>query len=642
MGRPYQKELSELAGTFEWSREIDVSELAHFFGAIRQLPLVCVGSGGSLAVASFGAVLHELFCERVSRAATPLDIASNPATRNAAVLFLSASGKHPDVLGSFKCVAETEPQCLAVLCGNENSPLFALVKQYPQAKFISYKLPNTRDGFLATNSVLANAVMILRAFLKAHGAESSLPGFEQLNQPIGLLKLLDELRFETGKLWKYRNILLLHGRGAMPAALDFESRFHEAGLASVHVADLRNFAHGRHYWLAKLHEDTAVLVLASAKDRKLADKTLSLIPKHIVRAKMVASDENPLSAITLFLATIHMAGWAGQYHCVDPGKPHVPQFGRAIYHLNAWKGLHDKEDRALTAVWRKSKKSRLVLSSTPVGQEWRTRRDLFVRNLEQVRFRALVVDYDGTICAPSERFTHPGPLMAQQLNELLRCGIWLGVATGRGKSVKKALRTVLNQDEWGKVIVGYYNGAQTAFLSEDKMPVQRATTGGPVTAFLQVLREEHELGHKIRIDANADQIKIEPQHDADIDEILCWVQHLIATSKLEVHAVVSTRSIDIVKGGTSKRSVIRTITDAVGQNESILCIGDAGAWPGNDFELLGGQHSLSADSTSPRPGTCWNLAPVGIRGCEATLGYLMALDVKKGYARFRTGALESI
>ena len=642
MGRLYQKELSELAGTFQWSREIDVSDLARFFAEIRQIPLVCVGSGGSFAVAAFGAALQELFCERVSRAATPLDIASNPATRNAAVLFLSASGKHPDVLGSFKCVAETEPQRLAVLCGNEDSPLCGLVKQYSQAKFISYILPNTRDGFLATNSVLANAVMILRAFLKAHGAESSLPEFECLNQPIGLVKLLDDLRFATAKLWKYPNILLLHGRGAMPAALDFESRFHEAGLAAVQVADLRNFAHGRHYWLAKLHEETAVLVLASDKDRNLAEKTLSLIPKHIVRAKVVASDESPLSAITLFLATIHMAGWAGQFHGVDPGRPHVPQFGRSIYHLNAWKALHDKEDRALTAVWRKSKKSRLVLSSTAVGQEWRTRRDLFIRNLEQVQFRALVVDYDGTICAPSERFTHPGPLMAQQLNKLLKSGVWLGVATGRGKSVRKALRTVLDTEEWGKVIVGYYNGAQIALLSDDKTPKQRMATGGPVDAFLQLLREEHELNHKIRVDANADQIKIEPQHDADIAEVLCWVQHLMATSKLELRAVVSTRSIDIVKNGTSKRSVIGAIADAVGKRESILCIGDAGEWPGNDFELLGAQHSLSADSTSPRPGTCWNLAPVGVRGCEATLGYLMALHLEKGYARFRTGALESV
>lgn len=54
----------------------------------------------------------------------------------------------------------------------------------------------------------------------------------------------------------------------------------------------------------------------------------------------------------------------------------------------------------------------------------------------------------------------------------------------------------------------------------------------------------------------------------------------------------------------------------------ILCIGDKGRWPGNDFDLLSEPFSLSVDEVSSDPVTCWNLAPAGYRGIQATLYYL--------------------
>jgi hypothetical protein len=62
-------------------------------------------------------------------------------------------------------------------------------------------------------------------------------------------------------------------------------------------------------------------------------------------------------------------------------------------------------------------------------------------------------------------------------------------------------------------------------------------------------------------------------------------------------------------------------------NAQVLCIGDRGCWSGNDFDLLREPFSLSVDEVSPDPTTCWNLAPAGHRGVQATLDYLGAMQV---------------
>ena len=101
--------------------------------------------------------------------------------------------------------------------------------------------------------------------------------------------------------------------------------------------------------------------------------------------------------------------------------------------------------------------------------------------------------------------------------------------------------------------------------------------------------------------------------------------------------VTSTHSIDIIAPGVSKRSLLKhlgELTDPI-HEEDILCIGDRGAWPGNDFELLRHKHALSVDEVSTDLDSGWNLAPPGCRGVEATEYYLKCLTPTDGGVAFR-------
>jgi hypothetical protein len=99
--------------------------------------------------------------------------------------------------------------------------------------------------------------------------------------------------------------------------------------------------------------------------------------------------------------------------------------------------------------------------------------------------------------------------------------------------------------------------------------------------------------------------------------------------------VRSSHTLDFLAPSVSKLSLVKTIALATGNSETpILCIGDKGEWPGNDFELLSWEYSLSVDEISPDPESCWNLAPFGHRNVQATMDYLKAMVIENGLMRF--------
>ena len=293
-----------------------------------------VGSGGSYAVAAFVAALHEMYAERLARPATPLDVACTPATRNSGILFISARGKHPDVLGAFRAVAEMEPPALGAFCGTESGPLADLVRTVARAVYLPVQFPE-KDGFLATKSVLASAVLLMKAYWAAYSVNHSLPPYTALDPP-GTERMIQSAKENTAILWTYPQLLVLHGPAGAAAALDIESRFQEAGVAAVQLADFRNFAHGRYYWLARKGDSTAVLALVSPTDRRIASRTLDLLPSDVKWGKVEVNASDPLASVELLLLSIHMGRWAALANGFDPRKPKVPKWGRKIYHLDIW------------------------------------------------------------------------------------------------------------------------------------------------------------------------------------------------------------------------------------------------------------------------------------------------------------------
>jgi len=99
----------------------------------------------------------------------------------------------------------------------------------------------------------------------------------------------------------------------------------------------------------------------------------------------------------------------------------------------------------------------------------------------------------------------------------------------------------------------------------------------------------------------------------------------------------SGHSVDVVPEAVSKVAVVeRLLEQSVNEGtDAVLRVGDRGRWPGNDAQLLASPYGLSVHEVSSDAHSCWNFAPPGQRGWQATLWCLGHLKVSKRGIRFR-------
>ncbi|MBB1094231.1 sucrose-6-phosphate hydrolase, partial [Rhodopseudomonas palustris] len=448
----------------------------------------------------------------------------------------------------------------------------------------------------------------------------------------------------TTQLWSRPTTLVLHASSTRIGAIDLESKFTEAALGNLQLADYRNFAHGRHHWLAKRGETSGVLALVTDDDRSLAERTLALIPPEIPRAQLCFAGNASATALSALVAALRVSGWAGAARGIDPGRPGVPDFGRKLYNLPLPRAVRAESLAALTArdaaaIARKAGVAPERMAGAGELDRWRLALDSFRDRLRAATFAGVVLDYDGTIVDTRDRFVPASEVMCRQLERVAANGAWVAIATGRGRSVRRDLQARLPKTLWERVLVGYYNGAEIARLNDDDVPDGSDGTCSALAPLAAALRNQPELAQVARQTERRYQITLEVTRA--IPESRLWdlaQQIIMMTGTADVTVTRSSHSVDIVAAGVSKLNVLIHLRNLTG-SAPLLSIGDRGRWPGNDYELLRGPYALSVDEISVDPATCWNLAQPGQRGPAAALEYLSSLQVHDGILGFAKDAL---
>lgn len=640
MTKKYEEELNHLPQTYQWSLRAPIDKLCSFIEASRLLPLFAVGSGGSLTAAYMATLLHQRV-GMMAKAVTPLEFTNlRNFMPNTSVLILSAGGRNIDILSAFRLAAVSEPRQLMTLCMRTNSPIADLSNKFQYTQILDFDLPCGKDGFLATNSLLAFFTILTRAYNEINSEKDPI-------LPVSLFSNVESYKqvvLPTQPLFEKNTWIILYGGWGLPAAMDAESKFTEAALKNVQVADYRNFAHGRHHWLAKRGLETGIVALVTPDERELAAKTLDLLPNHIPILQLETNESGPNGAIELLVKVLYLVQWTGNAQQIDPGKPGVPDFGRRIYHLRnpLYKVNIQKDSISPTekiAILRKSKYVSLADMKTGELQCWRVAYREFTKQVKETSFGAVVFDYDGTLCAPSKRYEELSQEVGKELTRLLRAGICIGIATGRGKSVRLALQQIIPEEYWGQVLVGYYNGADTAILSD----IERPDKVSPMDAALKQVKEALEMHWQFnqvaKYEYRPKQVSIFPLKVTLWEVTRSILLDIIHKAGIEgIQVLESSHSMDVIAPGVSKRNLVdaceRTIKYS-GRSNNVLCIGDKGEWPGNDYSLLSTPYSLSVDTVSTDPASCWNLSQPGYRGIQATLDYLRLMIISDGALRLQ-------
>ena len=613
----YDRELQSLGDAYVAALSADTYHLARVVEAGSTSPLMSVGSGGSFSTAAFAAFVHEFVTGQMGRPVTPLEFLGLRRIK-AGVACFSASGRNRDIGVAFKAAALREYRPSWALVLSENTAMHAIANRFRYVDIATFVDPSFKDGFLAVASLLASAALLVRSYETAADWTTCLPGtLEELAQATlnrdGFGWIIDE----TADVAARETVSVLHTPRMGPAAVDLESRFVEAALGSLHSADLRSFGHGRHLWLAKRAESTGVLALICEDHNKLANRTLALLPERTPVARIDIRGPALLQAIAGLLVGLHFAAAGGRTTGIDPGRPGVPSFGRKLYNLGpGWVRSKQSQLNRDAAIARKR------TSSGADEENWCSAWSKVFERICTTPVRGLVLDYDGTISDPRKRFDPLPTPMRKALARAQSLDLIMGIATGRGPSAGVALREAIPEESWNKVIIGYYNGSIITTLSDMRDPIAE---GHGDSELVEALRVSPTL-QGLEIRGNDKQISIRLRVGQSPLEAVETAKRVIDEIGHQCEVYASSHSIDIVSSGASKHSVVEAVEARLDKGFGVvLRIGDKGGWPGNDAQLLDHPYGLSVDEVSGSLDHCWNLAPAGVLGAQATLYYLGAL-----------------
>jgi hypothetical protein len=564
-------------------------------------------------LAELAAQLHERISGEAGQAMTPLALLQAPKLHRGGAILFSARAKHPDAL-----------MVLARLGNGEYSPAVLVTRRRREdleqelrgdVAVVTLKSPSVAEGFLATNSVLAMTVALLRAAL----GDDVLPD----EVPVGAKSFND--------LTPRERLLVIFPPSLACVAMDVETRCSELGLAAVQLADLRNIAHGRHVGLSRLASITTVLVLSDRENGPLAQSvsgTLEGSGAEIVRWHVDLPW--PPAVIALLYASMQLAGRLGAAQDVDPGRPKVPLFGRRLYRLPLRRLL---ARRPATPV--ECKVGALgggMASSLDLQARCASAFEAWSADLADLRLRGLVLDYDGTVCETTKRFDPPHEDVQAALLRVLQSGLHLGFASGRGKSLHKGLRSWVPEPLWQVVTVGLYNGAVCGALADELLDITE-----PTALMREVTARLNDLPFRdlLQLSARSGQVTVETAAGSFFHggRLAVLINEAVArVPGLPVKVVASGHSVDVVANDTSKVLVLdRVRGSATGE---VVAVGDQGDIGGNDFELLSATPwSVSVNRCSGDPSRCWYVDPAGRRGPSALVALLDALELYDGSAK---------
>lgn len=617
MGRSYRDELSELRDVQASVPQAVVAKLREQAALAADQGLIVVASGGAKVVAEWACHLQRTVFGSSAVAMTPLDYASLASPVRAITWFVSAGGRHPDIRQAAAAAEARGDACCVGFIGHLGTPLGEWLKEKLRADVVEFDLAGKGDGFLATGSVWAMSCALAQAY----------SGW--LDSPPLDGALLEEFRAwgEQSALQMVRDhgsdrdLVLLHDSWTSLATNDLETRLIETALGNVWSADLRNFAHGRHFWAADRPDRTSLIAITTPASDTLAQTTVALLPTSLPVHAIQVPFEGIAGALAALSWSIHLTAQIGKQMDRDPGRPGVPTFGEKLYTGGYPYPRRIAIDQIQRAIFRKSP---AIQPGSARAKEWEDAYREARRRFETARVPAIVADYDGTLVDSPKRYGPIPPSVGEQITRLLESGIYFGVATGRGDSVRKELIKVVPKPLWSRVVVGYHNGAVVLGLHEDVPDLD----GGPVDSNLLLASRllQEELANRGLCDLRSREYQLTVMPAKGLPLLGAWRATRECLDRHGLNSIsvwLSSHSVDVLGPQCSKLNVVTRIAElAECSPEDVLRLGDRGARPGNDWELLSARLGFSVGDCSSDMGVCWNLLPPELHGAAGTVHLL--------------------
>jgi HAD superfamily hydrolase (TIGR01484 family) len=622
----YDTELEGLGETYRLALAVDIQRVKAAIAGASESSIIGVGSGGSFTVASLLCNLHETYTGRVSRPSTPLEIISTPTLASASPVFLiSAEGKNPDIIEALQRARMHSARPVHVITNRQDSPLAQCSAQLTDISMHVFEL-DKKDGYLATNSLLLDATLIARAYGELDDKRAQMPQtISDLRLGnIGIEDWLAAAETFVAETARRQALIITFSPLLRSVAADLESKLAESALLHCQVADLRSFAHGRHLWLAERPDDCAILALVEPSLQELWDGMRALLPTEVPHFTMPCGGAKPSDLLAGLVAQMRLVSAIARHKGADPGRPDVPQFGKELHYIKVAELIPAPPDQSDGA--EQSKYEVLGARWPSIKHHGSMRRALhsFQQGLEQQTFRAIVFDYDGTLCSSQRADSPPPESIIQHLKAFIDAGIIVAIASGRGGSIQEEVQKCLPESYWKKIQVGLYNAGYISDLAT--APDNARPTSEFLSHVTRIMRRLQSLGVPIQTIRTTHPYQVSVRFHPGVHTGSNWfvIADALRQAGLDISRVArSKHSIDILAPGVDKSHLVAHIIQNFKIDPyEIVTMGDQAAWPGNDSSLLEHRFSLSVDVPSRRLDRGWKLAPGHKRDVDATMWYL--------------------
>jgi hydroxymethylpyrimidine pyrophosphatase-like HAD family hydrolase/fructoselysine-6-P-deglycase FrlB-like protein len=636
----FSSKVDTLTETVDLACRTDHGFMAEALEAASDYPVAAIGSGGSMVAAEFLSSCRSWLQHAPTAVCTPMAFVLDPVLPQWGVWLFSASGENPDVRAAFQAaVTEHADRVDFVTSRREGAVAVAgIALRRPRVHVVP--VAQRKDGFLATHSLVSTVTSLLLASDGTAGFQSD---ERTAKVAAAAREILGKERSDvhrslapTGAAGR-DTLLILHDPSLTAAAVMIETSCWEAGLGAVQRTDFRNFAHGRHVWLANNADRTFILALTHDRTRKFWTALEADIPAGIARAHFDFGPAGRFGLFTAILRSFAIVEGLGLARQIDPGKLSVADFGRRLFAQEHLLEAVESENAAT----RRKRRAEAKADRENRGQiPWPVKHEDFVRRFAQAEIGAIVLDYDGTVVPTDRRLDPPDPQILSAMQEWISKGLVVAFATGRGGSVGEMLREHLPEGIWSRIPVGYYNGAHIITLDVDL--ARNPANPDPVVEriFSEVSKVRDLFQDSWLPKQSPFQITIPFDKLAFRAEGTRKLREIVALHR-EARIFRSGHSLDICPAWGGKRRVIEHVRRQLTHEQSaILSVGDSGDRHGNDYELLEGNFGLSVDSVCDRDDSCWNLLPPEVSGPKGLLTILRALrETGSGRARLDVSAL---
>lgn len=619
----FSAKLTDIHKTVSLTASADISSLATALSGGLSRLAIAVGSGGSAISAEYFRTCRNTLGATVTLVQTPMEFVLGTEVLSLADVYLfSANGNNPDIFAAFEAACCRNAATIHIVTSNAEGELVRKRETSKRAFVHVLPVADPKDGFLATHSLISVIAGLLFASSRINQLDRALTDRFTLD----LMELLTRGERENcarsfASLRKEDTLVLLQDPRLSPVGLLIETSAWEAGLCTVQRTDHRNFAHGRHVWLAKRPTEAMLLSLTGTETHQIWHQIETQLPDnvrhHSVKFGNCGRYQNALG-IVWALTVVEALGVATG---IDPGKPGAGRFARDLYEARA---LQTIESELPSAV--RQKRIAVLSHDEPHSAHadlWKVFAELRSR-FKSAIFAGLVLDYDGTIVSSDDRFKPPDETLIAELNRLLNEGVPLAIATGRGGSAGEQLRDVLAPEHQQNVLMGYYNGAYIRPLNIDIRDSQPPLHPAMERVY-DWLDQNSSLFHKHTFKRGALQAVVEIAHLRDVSEFQRGFQASF-DSNSGLRITRSGHTIDICPATTCKTAVVQALADHIGTDpEHILCIGDSGEILGNDHVMLGMPYGVSVEHVCSRLEVCWSFFGYSKTGPKALLQLLRAL-----------------